>query len=157
MLFLAALWLFGKLFDVIHSHMTGQIVAGVLFMALGTELIRGREAMFLLGQLGLLLLVFEGGLNIDLGRFKRVAFRSTLIAFIGSGLPVAFGTIYLHLILQVPVLEAVSSGASLASTSIAIATVLMQKRFVDAVLTVFPFFSPELFETVTETDTRFYC
>jgi Kef-type K+ transport system membrane component KefB len=129
-LFLAALWILGKLFGLVHSETTGQIIAGVLFMALGTELIRGQEAMFLLGQIGLMCLVFEGGLNIDLHRFKRVAIRSTLIAFIGSVLPVAFGTIYLHLILKLPLLESISSGASLASSSIAIATVLMQKRFV---------------------------
>eukprot|EP01122_Echinamoeba_exundans_P009731 TRINITY_DN3502_c0_g1_i1.p1 TRINITY_DN3502_c0_g1~~TRINITY_DN3502_c0_g1_i1.p1 ORF type:complete len:398 (+),score=42.56 TRINITY_DN3502_c0_g1_i1:817-2010(+) len=59
---------------------------------------------------------------------RKVFARATALALIGSVLPVSFGIIYVSLILGESITSGVASGASLASTSIAVALVLMQEH-----------------------------
>jgi len=70
----------------------------------------------------------SGGASLDGNTLRKVLFRAVILAFVGSALPVGFGIIYLHLILHRPLPEAVASGAALASTSVAVALVLMQQH-----------------------------
>ncbi len=65
-LFCFALYALGALFSLFHSRMIGQIIAGILFMGLGTRLLRGEELFTVAGWIGLGILVFEGSAQIFL-------------------------------------------------------------------------------------------
>jgi Kef-type K+ transport system membrane component KefB len=151
-LFFAALYCIGAIFSLFYSRMIGQIVAGILFMGLGTRLLRGEEFYSIAGWIGLGILVFEGrkfnfassffsfflsaltyrghagGASLDMKLLRKVFLRASLLAFFGSLLPVVFGIVYISVILGEPIVSGLASGASLASTSIAVALILMQQH-----------------------------
>ncbi len=58
-LFFITLWAFGFSFHFIYASLIGEIIVGVLFVSL-FELLDDPESLILLGDIGLMLLVFEG-------------------------------------------------------------------------------------------------
>src|SRR4051812_10128926 len=70
----------------------GELLAGVV---LGTSVLGlvdpGQETLHLLGQLGVILLLFEIGLETDLGKLLRVGGTAATVAVAGVVLPFALG------------------------------------------------------------------
>ncbi|KAI0643587.1 Sodium/hydrogen exchanger [Trametes meyenii] len=71
-----------------------------------------------LGYIGLILVVFEGGLSSNLPMLLSNLPLSTLCALIGIGLPIAFSFALLNVAFSYRPLEAFAAGAALSSTSL---------------------------------------
>ena len=103
----------------IYCGLVGQVLIGVAF---GTPcakwLDEGTEQVIMqLGYLGLICLVYEGGLNTDFRSLKANACLSTLVALTGICLPIAFA-FCLQSLASATGLQAFAAGAALCSTSL---------------------------------------
>lgn len=116
--FLSALgWCFDK---AIHASLVGQILLGVLYgTPVGNILtFEWQETFLVLGYIGLVLIIFEGGLTIRLDLVRANFFLSLLAAAIGIITPIAFCYLLLYLGFRYEALETFIVGAALSTTSI---------------------------------------
>ncbi|POS79166.1 sodium-hydrogen antiporter [Diaporthe helianthi] len=110
-------WVFNK---AIRAGLIGQILIGILFGApvgdiLGTD---WQESFMALGYIGLILIIFEGGLTIRLDLLKANFLLSTVAAAIGITVPIALCYLLLYLGFGYGALETFIIGAALSTTSI---------------------------------------
>lgn len=80
----------------------------------------------LIGLLGLLLIVLEGGLHIELSTMRSIGRKAACIAFSGTTLPVLCAVAILPRFHAFSNLEGLIAGVSLSSTAIGMAAKLMQ-------------------------------
>lgn len=98
----------------------GELLAGVL---LGPSLlgwIEPFEAIKLLAEIGIILLLFEVGLGTDLLRLARTGGKSLLVAIGGFLLPFAFGFLLSYQVFGLPMIVSLFIGGTLTATSIGI-------------------------------------
>ncbi|AGY60116.1 cation:proton antiporter [Gloeobacter kilaueensis] len=99
----------------------GELIFGVLVGVSGLRLLgSGNEVISVLAELGVILLLFEIGLESDLKELLRVGPLASLVATVGVAMPFLLGTAGLIWLFGVPVLPAVFAGAALTATSIGI-------------------------------------
>lgn len=122
--YLAAIWTLGFLSErlLFMPALVGQIFAGIIF---GPELIGMisapyDQAFVLLGEVGLILLVVEAGVDIDVMTLKLIGKRGVIIAIIGSILPIVFG-LAIAFALGADTKAAIAAGAAFGPTSLGIA------------------------------------
>ncbi|KAF9100165.1 hypothetical protein BGX23_003993 [Mortierella sp. AD031] len=146
----------GTLFEeLVRCRLVGELLIGLLFgnLAVGTLLPADKTLLILAGEVGVLGLVFEAGLGTDIRRVMKTGPRAALVAFVGIVVPLATGFGFMYGLAQQShiremdygsresgresgkerdssdvVIEAIASGASLASTSIAIAVTMMKQQ-----------------------------
>src|SRR5512135_2496325 len=98
----------------------GELVAGVLLGSSVFGLVNPEvEAVHLLAELGVILLLFAIGLETDLGKLLKVGGASAAVAAVGVILPFALGYAACRL-LGLSNLVAIVSGAALTTTSVGI-------------------------------------
>ncbi len=104
---------------LIYCGLVGQVLIGVAFGTPGAKwLDKGTEQVIVqLGYLGLILLVYEGGLNTNFKSLKANASISALVALTGICVPIAFAFCLQSLAAATP-LQAFAAGAALCSTSL---------------------------------------
>ncbi|HEY7482360.1 MAG TPA: cation:proton antiporter [Gemmatimonadales bacterium] len=128
---LAAAKLFGELAERFgQPAVLGELLAGVLLgrSVLGIVPADGVEAevIHLLAELGVLLLLFEIGLETDLREMFRVGPASLAVAMVGVALPFAFGYLFWRYAPHAasaggdPTSAAIFIGATLTATSVGI-------------------------------------
>jgi Kef-type K+ transport system membrane component KefB len=78
------------------------------------------EIMALLAELGVIILLFEIGLESDLRQLKAIGPQAVVVACVGVAVPFAAGTAGLMLLFHVPAIPAIFAGAALTATSIGI-------------------------------------
>ncbi len=78
------------------------------------------EIVDVLAELGVIILLFEIGLESDLKELLRVGPQAAAVAVIGVAVPFAIGTVGLIYFFQVPSVAAIFAGAALTATSIGI-------------------------------------
>lgn len=78
------------------------------------------EVISILSELGVVLLLFEIGLESDLKELLRVGIQSTIVATVGVVVPFALGTAGLMVFFQISAVPAIFAGAALTATSIGI-------------------------------------
>ncbi len=78
------------------------------------------EVISVLSELGVIILLFEIGLESDLKELIRVGPQAAIVAIVGVVTPFSLGTLGLIGIFNVPVIPAVFAGAALTATSIGI-------------------------------------
>jgi Kef-type K+ transport system membrane component KefB len=99
----------------------GELVMGVVVGVSGLHLLGGTsEVVTVLSEIGVILLLFEIGLESDLQELLKVGALAAIVACVGVAAPFALGTIGLIIFFGVPVLPAVFAGAALTATSIGI-------------------------------------
>ncbi len=106
----------------------GELVAGILLgnalpFLWGAEVTRLRAdpTLLFLAQVGVLVLLFDVGLEVDLRALWRVGGSSTLAAVVGMALPLSLGTVVAAWLLPAaPLLVHVFVGAALSATSVGI-------------------------------------
>ena len=123
---LAGLVVGGRLGRCLDAPLVGEIVAGLLLGPDGVGLVPEPSAWVLVGNLGLVLLVMEGALHIDVTSLRRVGPVAVIIAVVGTVLPIALGTGYMVAAGYDPE-TGVAAGTSLSSTSIGMATAMMSR------------------------------
>lgn len=81
---------------------------------------RESESISVLAELGVIILLFEIGLESDLEELLRVGTQAVIVAVVGVAVPFALGTIGLIYFFHTPTIAAIFAGASLTATSIGI-------------------------------------
>lgn len=110
-------WVFNRL---IRAGLVGQILLGILYGAPVGNILKAewQETFLALGYIGLILIIFEGGLTIRLDLLKANFLLSLLAAAVGIITPIAFCYLLLFLGFHYGALETFIVGASLSTTSI---------------------------------------
>ena len=97
----------------------GELLAGVLLGASVLGWVQEREILHLLAEVGVMLLLFEIGLETDLGALLRVGVKSLVVACLGIALPFVGGYL-VSAALGVTGPAAILFGAAFCATSIGI-------------------------------------
>ena len=102
-----------------QTAVLGELLAGVLIGPGVLGLVHESEVIHALAELGVLILLFEVGLESDLARLLRAGPQAVLVAVVGVVVPFAVGFGLMHW-LGHPGLVAVFVGATLTATSVGI-------------------------------------
>lgn len=118
---LASAKLLGELAERIgQPAVLGELIAGVLVGGSVLGLVDpGLESIRLLAEVGVIILLFEIGLETDLRQLLRVGGASATVAVVGVAVPFALGY-GVAVALGIPQLPAIVVGASLTATSVGI-------------------------------------
>lgn len=98
----------------------GELVAGII---LGPSLlgwIEPSETLRLLAEIGIILLLFEVGLDTDVGQLVRAGSKAVIVAFSGFFLPLLLGYLVSYHLFQQSTLVSLFIGGTLTATSIGI-------------------------------------
>jgi Kef-type K+ transport system membrane component KefB len=102
-----------------QTAVLGELLAGVLIGPGVLGLVHESEVLHALAELGVLILLFEVGLESDLDELLSAGLQATLVAVVGVVLPFAGGYAVMHW-LGYPPLVAVFVGATFTATSVGI-------------------------------------
>jgi len=102
-----------------QTAVLGELLAGVIIGPGALGLVRESEILHALAEIGVIILLFEIGLESDLGELLRAGLQSTVVALIGIACPFALGY-GLAIWWGKPALVAVFIGATLTATSVGI-------------------------------------
>jgi Kef-type K+ transport system membrane component KefB len=121
---LVLVWLAAKLAGeamerVGQTAVLGELLAGVLIGPGLLGLVHESEVLHSLAELGVLILLFEVGLESDVDELLSAGLQATLVAAVGVVLPFAAGYAVMHW-LGHPPLVSVFVGATLTATSVGI-------------------------------------
>jgi Kef-type K+ transport system membrane component KefB len=121
---LVLVWLVAKLAAegmerIGQTAVLGELLAGVLLGPGVLGLVHESEALHALAELGVLILLFEVGLESDLDELLKAGLQAALVAVVGVVLPFMAGYALMHWS-GYPPLVAVFVGATLTATSVGI-------------------------------------
>jgi Kef-type K+ transport system membrane component KefB len=121
---LVLVWLAAKLASegmerIGQTAVLGELLAGVLIGPGTLGLVHDSEALHSLAELGVLILLFEVGLESDLDELLKAGLQAALVAIVGVVLPFVAGYALMHWS-GYPPLVAVFVGATLTATSVGI-------------------------------------
>jgi Kef-type K+ transport system membrane component KefB len=85
------------------------------------------EAISILDELGVIVLLFEIGLESDLRELKKVGYQAAIVACVGVAVPFAAGTAGLMFFFHTPAIPAIFAGAALTATSIGITSKVLSE------------------------------
>ena len=102
-----------------QTAVLGELLAGVLLGPGVLGLVHESEALHALAELGVLILLFEVGLESDLDELLKAGLQAALVAVVGVVLPFVAGYALMHWS-GYPPLVAVFVGATLTATSVGI-------------------------------------
>lgn len=85
------------------------------------------EVISVLAEIGVIILLFEIGLESDLRQLKEVGIQATVVACVGVAAPFAAGTVGLMTIFHVAAIPAIFAGAALTATSIGITSKVLSE------------------------------
>ncbi|KAI5257507.1 Sodium/hydrogen exchanger [Aureobasidium subglaciale] len=105
--------------NAIYCGLVGQILIGVAWGTPGAEWLSEeiQNTVMQLGYLGLILIVYEGGLSTSFASLWSNIYLSGLVALIGITLPIGISYVLMGLLGATPV-QAFAAGAALCSTSL---------------------------------------
>lgn len=124
-LYLLVILLTARVFAELASRLQtppviGEILAGVL---LGPSLlgwIEPVQVIRLLAEIGIILLLFEVGLDTDVKRLARTGFKAVAVALPGFFLPLLVGFALAFWVFELPLLVSLFIGGTMTATSIGI-------------------------------------
>ena len=123
---LAALYLVGELARRCGAPaLVGEIIVGLVLGPYGLDVVPQTRACTIAGELGLALLVLEGGLHVDLKTLREVGGVATRVAVAGTALPALAAWGLLALLPAFTAREGLLCGVALSSTAIGMAAQLM--------------------------------
>lgn len=104
-----------------------QKIAGLNPESIGEVFASSSEVISVLAELGVIILLFEIGLESDLRELQKVGARAAIVAVVGVVAPFVGGTVGLVLIFGMPTIPAVFAGAALTATSIGITSKVLSE------------------------------
>jgi Kef-type K+ transport system membrane component KefB len=102
-----------------QSAVVGELLAGIIIGPGVLGLVHETEVLHALAELGVLILLFEVGLESDLDDLLRAGIQATLVAVVGVAVPFVLGFAIMRWLGHAPLL-AVFVGATLTATSVGI-------------------------------------
>ncbi|MFH0812676.1 MAG: cation:proton antiporter [Pseudomonadota bacterium] len=114
-----------KLFAEVFAYLRlpsvlGEVIAGILIGPSLLGIIEPDATLYLLAEIGILLLLFEVGLETDVGQLIRVGTQSLLVALTGVFVPALLGFWICNNVLGLSFLVSLFVGGTLVATSIGI-------------------------------------
>ena len=106
--------------------MVGEILAGIAVGPHGLNIAPKPDALMMVGEFGLVLMVLEAGVEVDLASLSLVGARGVQVAFFGSLVPLAIGAVLSKLVFDMSAKTCLAVGASLAPTSMGISLKVLQ-------------------------------
>merc|ERR1712167_68092 len=100
------------------SPILGSLLCGILLGPSFLDIVNFDLALRFFGKIGLMLLVAESGMEVDLESVRRSGCRAFLAATIGVVMPVAFSVTILVPIFGSNIREALAAGSAIAPTSL---------------------------------------
>ncbi|MGJ3253095.1 MAG: cation:proton antiporter [Elainellaceae cyanobacterium] len=85
------------------------------------------EVISVLAELGVIVLLFEIGLESDLRELGKVGYQAAIVAVVGVVAPFTLGTVGLVMLFHVPIIPAIFAGAALTATSIGITSKVLSE------------------------------
>ncbi|WP_019487063.1 MULTISPECIES: cation:proton antiporter [Kamptonema] len=104
-----------------------QLTAGLSPDAAGATFQLQSEVISVLSELGVIILLFEVGLESNLKELLAAGAQATIVAFVGVAVPFAAGTVGLMTLFGVPAIPAIFAGAALTATSIGITSKVLSE------------------------------
>ncbi|KAF6806650.1 sodium/hydrogen exchanger family protein [Colletotrichum sojae] len=105
---------------LVYCGLIGQVFLGVAWGAPGAKWLSGemQNSVMQLGYLGLILIVYEGGLSTSFKSLKANLLLSSGVAATGIAVPIALSFAILQPLVNASPLQAFAAGAALCSTSL---------------------------------------
>jgi Kef-type K+ transport system membrane component KefB len=124
-LYLLIILLTARIFAEIAVRLKSPSVIGELFagIVIGPSLfgwIEPVEALKLMAEIGIILLLFEVGIGTDVKRLIHAGKKSTIVALLGFTLPLVFGSSIGYWLFDLSLLQSLFIGGTLTATSIGI-------------------------------------
>ncbi|MEO1619611.1 MAG: cation:proton antiporter [Cyanobacteria bacterium J06632_3] len=85
------------------------------------------EVISVLAELGVIILLFEIGLESDLRELTKVGYQAAIVAVVGVVAPFILGTVGLVILFHSPIIPAIFAGAALTATSIGITSKVLSE------------------------------
>ncbi|HHP7229515.1 MAG TPA: cation:proton antiporter [Xenococcaceae cyanobacterium] len=104
-----------------------QQVAGLNPESVPEVFASSSEVISVLAELGVIILLFEIGLESDLRELQKVGVTAAIVAVVGVVAPFVAGTVGLILLFGMPIIPAVFAGAALTATSIGITSKVLSE------------------------------
>ncbi|WP_009631773.1 cation:proton antiporter [Synechocystis sp. PCC 7509] len=104
-----------------------QTTAGLEPSAVAATFKGQSEVISVLAELGVIILLFEIGLESNLKELLAVGYQAVVVAFVGVIVPFAAGTIGLMTLFHVAAIPAIFAGAALTATSIGITSKVLSE------------------------------
>ena len=126
MCYMAILWVISKVFARIGlPGLIGEIFVGIILGPNLIDFVPYHDALIVIGEIGVLLLVLEAGIDVDIGMLKVIGKPGVGVALLGSMTPLLIGAFIAYFIAQNTgsdrLITCISIGACLAPTSMGIA------------------------------------
>ncbi len=130
-LYLALILFLGRLFGEISEYfgipaVLGEILVGLILGPSLLGVVPPDQTLKLLAELGIILLLFQIGLEADFDQIRKVGLQAFLVAVIGALLPLALGFLATRYLWGWNSLTALFAGGTLAATSIGITVRLLK-------------------------------
>lgn len=104
-----------------------QLTGGLSVAATPEVFSSTSEVISVLAELGVIILLFEVGMESDLRELVKVGGLAVVVAVVGVTVPFALGTVGAILIFHVPTIPAIFAGAALTATSIGITSKVLSE------------------------------
>lgn len=112
---------FAEIFALLHlPAVLGEVVAGIIIGPSLLGVIQVDATLYLLAEIGILLLLFEVGLETDVGQVVKVGVQSFLVAITGVIGPAAAGFWISKYVFHLSLLVSLFIGGTIVATSIGI-------------------------------------
>ncbi|WP_309499929.1 cation:proton antiporter [Sulfurovum sp.] len=98
----------------------GELSAGILLGISGFGLIEVNDVLKVLSEIGILLLLFEIGLETDIERLKAAGPKSVIVALFGAVFPFAVSALVSYYVFDLSLVVSLFIGGTLTATSIGI-------------------------------------
>ncbi len=98
----------------------GELSAGILLGVSGLGLIEVNDVLKVLAEIGILLLLFEIGLDTDIERLKEAGVKSVIVALFGAVVPFTVATFVSYYVFDLSLVVSLFIGGTLTATSIGI-------------------------------------
>ena len=106
---------------------TLQLVGGLTPEAVPEVFNSQSEVISVLAERGVIILLFEIGLESDIRELQEVGYQAAIVAVVGVIAPFTAGTVGLMLLFNVPTIPAIFAGAALTATSIGITSKVLSE------------------------------
>ncbi|KAL1495156.1 hypothetical protein AB1Y20_017021 [Prymnesium parvum] len=128
LLFITMVWVVGKVFSRLGMPtLIGEIAVGVIMGPHLLDVVPKFEALMLYGEVGLMLLVLEAGLDVDIEMLKLIGARGVGVAVSGSITPLAIASFLSSQVIGLDWKASLAVGCTLAPTSMGIALNVLKR------------------------------
>ena len=126
--FLSLIWIIDKGCRLIGiSPLVGNLLTGIVMGPALLNVVPYADAMKLVGKIGVLLLIVDGTLSIDLEQVKQIGLRAFVAAALGVAGPVGLSMLFVVVVFDRPWKTGLSTGAAIAPTSLGFSAKMLQE------------------------------